>query len=73
MKIKVVYDKELNWLKIPVTLKTPHKRISVFIVFDTGSSNTLLNYLDSRRLNIPFIETSGNVSIGGNKYQSYSC
>ncbi len=73
MRIKVTYDKELNWLKIPVTLKTPHKRISVFIIFDTGSPNTLLNYIDSRRLNIPFTESFGNANIGGNKYKSYSC
>ena len=72
MKINVFYDKELNWLKIPVTLKTAHKRISAFIVFDTGSPNTLLNYLDSRRLNIPFIEPSEFIRIGGNKYHSYS-
>ena len=72
MKIKVIYDQELNWLKIPVTLKTSHKRISVFIVFDTGSSNTLLNYLDSRRLNLPFVELSEKVSIGGYKYNGYS-
>ena len=72
MRIKVIHDKEANWLKIPVTLKTPHKIISTFIVFDTGSHNTLLNYLDSRRLNIPFIELSSPAKIGGNKYQSYS-
>jgi len=40
--------------------------------FDTGSPNTLLNYIDSRRLNIPFTESFGNASIGGNKYKSYS-
>lgn len=25
MRIKVLYDKEENWLKIPVTLQTPRK------------------------------------------------
>jgi|TARA_B100001971_G_scaffold203688_1_gene218888 hypothetical protein len=72
MKIKVIYDSELHLLKIPVKIKSPHKSISVFLVLDTGSPNTLLNYTDSRTLNIPFINQSGIISIGGSKYQSYS-
>jgi len=72
MRINIIYDEEVNWLKIPVTLQTPHKRISTFIVSDTGSPNSLLNYTDSRRLDIPFIERAGTASIGGNKYNSYS-
>ncbi|MAG02953.1 hypothetical protein CMI42_06450 [Candidatus Pacearchaeota archaeon] len=72
MRIRVIYDKDLGLLKIPVTLKSSHKRISVLIVVDTGSPNTLLNYTDSRMLNIPFIEPSGIIKIGGDKYRSYS-
>lgn len=71
MKIKVIYDSDLEVLKLPVTIKSPHKRLSAFIILDTGSPNTLLNYTDSRALNIPFIEQSGIISIGGAKYKGY--
>jgi hypothetical protein len=72
MKIRVIYDSKFEWLKIPLTLISPIKKVHSFIVVDTGSPNTLLNYFDSRKLNIPFINKSGIVSIGGNKYVSYS-
>jgi len=41
MRINVSYDSDFQWLKIPIIIKTPHKRIFSFIVFDTGSPNTL--------------------------------
>ncbi|MAH06652.1 hypothetical protein CMI38_00195 [Candidatus Pacearchaeota archaeon] len=72
MKIKVIYDSKYEWLKIPSTFISPTQKVYSFIVVDTGSPNTLLNYFDSRKLNIPFINKSGIVSIGGNKYVSYS-
>lgn len=71
MKIELSYDPELKLLKIPVTIKTPHKRISSTLIFDTGSPKTLLNYTESRRLEIPFNEEAGIIKIGGGKYKGY--
>ncbi|MEK6859693.1 MAG: hypothetical protein AABX54_02655 [Nanoarchaeota archaeon] len=71
MKIELSYDPELKLLKVPVTIKTPHKRSFSTFIFDTGSPNTLLNYTVSRVLEIPFNEESGIIKIGGSKYKAY--
>ena len=71
MKIKAFHDKNLDIIKIPCVLKTPHKRIVSDFIFDTGSANTILNFTDSLRLNIPRINKSELVRMGGRKYQSY--
>jgi hypothetical protein len=71
MKIKLSYNEEIQALEVPVLIKTPHKRSKSTLIFDTGSSKTLLNYTESRRLEIPFIEESGIIKIGGSKYKGY--
>lgn len=71
MKIRVEFNQKLQALEIPVIIKTPHKRNYTSLIFDTGSPKTLINYTESRRLEIPFNEESGIIKIGGCKYKSY--
>lgn len=71
MKIKLSYNEKIQALEIPVIIKTPHKRSQSTLIFDTGAPKTLLNYTESRRLEIPFNEESGIIKIGGSKYKGY--
>lgn len=71
MKIKASYDSDFRYIKIPIILKAPRKRIISHVIFDTGSPHTLLNYSDSIRLCIPHNNKSELIRIGGRTYQSY--
>lgn len=71
MKLKLFYDRILKVLTIPAVFKIPHNRIISKFVLDTGSPHTILNYSDSIRLNIPHLQKSELIRIGGRAYQSY--
>ncbi len=71
MIIKASYDKEEGLIRIPCIVKAQHKRIQTDFVFDTGSSETLLNFTDSMRLMIPRGQKSETIRIGGKTYQGY--
>ena len=75
MKIKVAtYLEEAreNYLNLPVFIRAPHGVLRVNAIIDTGSPKTILGYEESRRLQLPFNEsTKSLIRIGGGAYQTY--
>ncbi len=74
MKIKLLtYLEEKNnlYLNSTVLLKTPQKRTTTKFILDTGSPETIINYTDALRLNIPFNTKGKIIRLGSKKFQGY--
>jgi len=74
MKIKLLTyleEKENLYLNATALLKTPQKRTTTKFILDTGSPETIINYTDALRLNIPFITKGKIIKMGSRKFQGY--
>ncbi|MDO8509501.1 MAG: hypothetical protein Q7S27_07535 [Nanoarchaeota archaeon] len=76
MRIKLLtYLEEKNnlYLNSSVLLKTPHKKVVTKFILDTGSPETIINYTDALRLNIPLnnLTESKIIRVGSRKYHGY--
>src|SRR3989344_6035533 len=74
MKIKLLTyleEKSNLYLNATALLKTPQKRTTTKFILDTGSPETIVNYTDALRLNVPFNTKGKIIRLGGRKFQGY--
>jgi len=74
MKIRLythLNSPEHTYLNSTVILKSARARVPTNFIMDTGSTKTIINYDDARRLQLPFDNKADIIALGGRNYNGY--